>query len=266
MNINTIRILCNKIRIISMIICIVTVMMLVLPGRIIAEEKGYLVVKDNETILDPKSNTSIKWQNKIWFTHMNVRVENTQETHRVLLIDMETGKVYQMDTREKTYHTLNFPEGLKNLYSQGELKSMKMDQVKKCGEWDCYGVKLMTQSAEISLETEYWLAEEVDIPFELRKKIATYFGADQVRLTKELSKYEGYPVQTVLKMMVNDKEIRMISNVVEVKKLTLDPEIFKVPADFKYVESMTVKEPEDEKARDANRPDPKKMEDKPLKE
>ena len=218
--------------------------------------EGYMVTKDNETILDEKEVNAITWQNRIWFTDKNVRVENTQDKDRVLLIDMEKGKIFQLDNKEKTYRIIDFPEGLQNLYSEGDLKSQRMDQTKKCGEWECYGVKISTKNKDIALDTEYWMAKEVVIPLDLRMKIARYFGPDQLRLTEELGKYDGYPVQTVLNMNVNDKKIKMVSNVVVTKKLEIDPEIFKIPSDFKIVNVTEGKKPDEKVERDANTKDP----------
>ena len=233
-----------------------------------AGDKGYMVTKDNETILDEKEGNAITWQNRIWFTEKNVRVENTQDKNRVLLIDMEKGKIFQLDNQEKTYRIIDFPEGLQNLYSEGDLKSQRMDQTKKCGEWECYGVKINTRNKDIALDTEYWIAKDVVIPLDLRIKIARYFGPDQVRLTEELGKYEGYPVQTILTMNVNDKKIKMVSNVVVTKKLEIDPEIFKIPSGFKIVQVSVEKRPdkkeEDEKEeKDIKPEDPNKKKEGP---
>ncbi|MGA1795935.1 MAG: DUF4412 domain-containing protein [bacterium] len=221
-------------------ICLLTGLCLLFPARCLAGVEGYMVVKDNETILDPKSGTAISWQNRIWITEDKVRIENSQEKDRVLLVHMDTGRLYQLDTQEKTYKTLEFPEGLKDLYGKGELKSEMMKREKKCGEWDCYGVMVRTSNEEISLTTEYWLTKQVDIPFALRKKIANYFGPDQVRLTEELSKYEGYPIETLLTMKVSDKEIRMASKVLEIKKMEMPSEKFEIPAGFKPVEDALI--------------------------
>ncbi|MGA1790765.1 MAG: DUF4412 domain-containing protein [bacterium] len=230
-----------------------------------AGDEGYMVTKDNETILDEKEGNAITWQNRIWFTGKNVRVENTQDKNRVLLIDMEKGKIFQLNNQEKTYQIIDFPEGLQDLYSEGDLKSQRIDQTKKCGEWECYGVKISTKNKDIALDTEYWMAKDVVIPLDLRMKIARYFGPDQVRLTEELGKYEGYPVQTVLTMNVNDKTIKMVSNVVVTKKLEIDPEIFKIPSDFKIVNISMEKRPDEKEERDANTntKDPNMKEEKP---
>ncbi|MGA1843012.1 MAG: DUF4412 domain-containing protein [bacterium] len=221
-------------------ICLLTVLCLLFPSRCLAGVEGYMVVKDNETVLDPKNATAISWQNRIWITEDKVRIENSQENDRVLLVHMDTGKLYQLDTQAKTYKTLEFPEGLKDLYGKGELKSEMMKKEKKCGEWDCYGVTVHTSNQEVSLTTEYWLTKQVDIPFALRKKIAHYFGPDQVRLTEELSKYEGYPIETVLTMKVSDKEISMASKVLEIKKMEIPSETFEIPAGFKPVQDALI--------------------------
>jgi hypothetical protein len=242
-------------------ICLVVIMLLFSSGFALAGEKGYMVVKDNETILDQKAGASITWQNKIWFTQSKVRIENTQEKHNVLLIHMTGGKIYQLNTQDKTYRLIDFPEGLKDLYGKGEIKSQKMDQTKKFGEWECYGIKLSTTNKDLSIDTEYWITKDVDIPIELRKKIAKYFGPDQIRLTEELAQYEGYPVHTILTMKVSDKEIKMISNVVEVKKLEINPEIFEIPADFKLMTEMMRKGPEQAENKDPNTKDPKQKND-----
>ena len=236
------------------------------PVLVFAGEQGYMITKDNETILDQKGDTSITWQNKIWFTEEKVRIENTQDKHRVLLIDMVKGKLYQLDTQEKTYRIIEFPEGLKDLYEKGTIKSQEMNQKKKCGEWDCYGIKVTTRNKDVSLDTEYWMAKDVNVPITLRKKIAKYFGPDQIKLTEELAKYKGYPVQTVLNMKAHDKEIKMTSNVREVKKMDIEPKIFAIPDDFKALDDIEKKVPIEEKEKDLNMKDPNIEKDKSIKQ
>jgi len=231
---------------------LIAVLCLLFPARCIAGVEGYLVVKDNETVLDPKNATAITWQNKIWITEDKVRIENSQENNRVLLIHMDTGKLYQLDTQEKTYKMLEFPEGFKDLYGKGELKSEMMKKEKKCGDWDCYGVLVSTSNKDVSLTTEYWLTKQVDIPLAVRKKIAHYFGPDQIRLTEELSKYEGYPIETVLIMKVSDKEIRMASKVLEIKKMEIPSETFEILAGFKGIEGASVDQSKAAEDKDPN--------------
>ena len=238
------------------LVFLVSAICIFFPRFLFAGNEGYMVTKDNETILDEKEGNAITWQNRIWFTEKNVRVENTQDKNRVLLIDMEKEKIFQLDNQEKTYRIIDFPEGLKDLYSKEDLKSERIDQTKKCGEWECYGVKMKTKNKDIELDTEYWLAKDVVIPLDLRMKIAKYFGPDQVRLTEELGKYEGYPVQTVLTMNVNDKSIKMVSNVVVTKKLEIDPEIFKIPSDFKLITASVQKKPAEKEEGDLKTEDP----------
>ena len=141
-----------------------------------------------------------------------------------------------------------------------ELKSEAMNKEKKCGEWDCYGVVVKTSNPDISLTTEYWLTKQVDIPFALRKKIAGYFGPDQIRLTEELSKYEGYPIETALTMKVSDKEIRMTSKVLEIKKMEIPSETFEIPAGFKGTDAAPADQPEAAREKDPNEAKPVKPE------
>lgn len=164
------------------------------------------------------------------------------------MIHMDEGKIYQVDIKAKTYKKAELPEGLKDLKGEKQIQSQRLDQRKKCGEWDCYGVKMTTEAKDISLEVEYWLAEAVDIPYALRHKVAEYFGPDQEKLTEELAKHEGYPVQAAMTMKVKDKEIKMATKVVEVKRLKIAPDTFEIPADFKAVD-IDLK-PKDEKAKD----------------
>jgi hypothetical protein len=178
---------------------------------------------------------------------------------------MVISKIYQLDTEDKTYRIIDLPQGLKELYEKGTINSQKLNQEKKCGEWNCYGIKVSTQSKDVSLDTEYWLAKDVDIPISLRRKIAKYFGPDQVRLTEELAKYEGYPVQTILTMKAHDKGIKMISNVREVKKIDIDPKIFEIPDDFKLIDTITGENSEEEKIKDFNMKDSNIKKDEPIK-
>lgn len=206
-----------------------------------------MIVKDNETILDTSANTSpITWQNKIWITEKNIKIENDQDKDRILLIDMDKDEIYQVDKKNKTYKKMTVPEEIKDLQGERKIKSQKMNQTKKFGEWDCYGVQMNTDTKDVSLEGEYWLTKQVNIPFPLRKKVAKYFGFDQKRLTDELEKYEGYPVYVSLTMTIKDKKIKMKTLVMEVKKLEIDPKTFEIPADFKFMD-ITQKNKEDAK-------------------
>jgi hypothetical protein len=226
------------------------------PVNSLAGGKGYMIIKDNESLLDPNKAMSITTQSKLWLTDENARIENTQEKNSVLLINMLKGKIYQLNIQDKTYRILEFPKGSEDAYEKWDIKSQKMNQKKKCAEWACYGIKINMQSKEVSFDIECWLTKDVEIPIALRKKIVKYFkflGTYQITLTEELAKYEGYPVQTVLSIKAHDKEIKMVSNVIEFKKMDIDPKIFEIPDDFKLDDVWAGKKLKEEKVEDPNK-------------
>lgn len=229
---------------------LVIMIIVVFPFICLAGDQGYLIIKDNETFLDSDTGSPITWQNKIWLTQEKIKIENDQDKNRILLVYMDKNEIYQVDLNAKTYRRLDVPEGLKDLEGKREIKSNKLDKKRKFGEWDCYGVTMSTKANDISLEAEYWLTMDVNIPFPLRKKVAKYFGLDQENLTQELAKYEGYPVYVTLTMRVKDKKIKMNTMVMDVKNLEIDPNIFKIPSDFELIDAAS--KPKNDKPEDPN--------------
>ncbi|MGA1865707.1 MAG: DUF4412 domain-containing protein, partial [bacterium] len=227
------------------------------PSDSLAGVKGYLIVKDNESFWDPNKDVSITWQIKQWLTDENARIENTMEKDIVHLIDVSKEKIYKLNLQDKTYGVVEFPEEKKF-----SIESRKMDQEKKCGEWSCYGIKVNIKSTEISFNIECWMSKDVDIPSEIREKIGKFLGEYQIILSKELAKYEGYPVQTVLSIKAHDKEIKIVSTLADYKKMDMDPELFEIPSDFKAVDDSTRKTLKEDKKEDPNIKDfPKKEEE-----
>lgn len=209
-----------------------------------------MIVKDSETVLPDGGSAPITWHNKILLTKDKVRIENDQDKDRIILIHMDEGKIYHLDIKAKTYKKVGLPEGIKDIKGEKQIESQRLDQRKKCGEWDCYGVKVNTKAQDITMEAEYWLAEAIDIPYDLRNRVAEYFGPDQKGLSEELAKYKGYPVHAAMIMKIKDKEIKMTTRVEEIKRLEIEPATFEIPADFRAVDVDA--KPGDEKARDPN--------------
>ncbi|MGA1841409.1 MAG: peptidoglycan-binding protein [bacterium] len=243
-------------KIIEIIIAFFVIAFLCLsPADSLAGVKGYMIVKDNESFWDPNKDVSITWQIKQWLTDENARIENTMEKDIVHLIDVSKEKIYKLNYQDRTYRIVEFPEE-KKFY----IDSQKMDQEKKCGEWSCYGIKINIKSTEISFKIECWLSKDVDIPSENREKIGKFLGEYQIILSKELAKYEGYPVQTVLSIKAHDKEIKIVSTVVDFKKMDIDAKLFEIPNDFKAVDDSTRKIYKEDKDEDPN------IKDSPIKE
>lgn len=230
------------------------------PANSLAGVKGYLIVKDNESFWDPNKDVSVTWQVKQWLSDENARIENTLEKDIAHLIDVSEEKIYKLNVRDKTYRVVEFPKE-KKFY----IESQKMDQEKKCGEWSCNGVKVNIKSTEISFSIECWLAKEVDIPSEMREKVGKFLGEYQIILSKELAKYEGYPVQTILSIKAHDKEIKIVSRVIDYKKLDIDPKLFEIPNDFKAVDDSTGKTHKEDKDEDPNIKDSPKKEEESVK-
>lgn len=228
-------------------IFIISIMLIVLHSYCLAGEQGYLIVKVSETFFDDKSDVPVTSETKTWFTDKRVKVENDQDNDRYLLLFLDEEEIFQVDLKAKSYTRFEIPKELLTGQSEQLIESEKLDQTKRYGEWNCYGVKITTKSGNVTTDGIYWLTKEVKIPYALRYKIAKNLSVNQIKITEELEKYEGYPVFITLKIKEKEKEkekeIKLNSFIMEVKKVEVDPKIFEIPSGFKLVDVVVRESP-----------------------
>lgn len=164
---------------------------------------------------------------------------------KIVILDYDSKVMYSLNSQTKTYTKVSMDEMgmppnvsgadkeqmLKRMSEVQELKVAPTEETKSVAGYKCrkYDVSMpMAQS-------EYWVSK--DIPgFNEFKSITTKFGESvsknpmlrQLNMAAMLEKLDGFPVQTVTKMMGGT----ITTTLKKIEEKKLDPELFKVPKDY----------------------------------
>lgn len=218
-------------RLLGIILLVVFIVMGAIYTHLHAEE--YYIEKHNETLIDgkPIAGTSVI---KMWVSDDAVRYVNSNDKNNVLIIHMDKERIYQVNDVEKTVQEKELRPQEPTEEEEVNVTSKRTNEEKKVGKWDTYQVLLTSSAKGISSNVEFWLCKDLELSLISRMRLTKYFGGRKV--LEELKKYPGYPVEMIVHLKVEGKNIDMVTSLVELEKKGVDKKIFDIPPDYKKID------------------------------
>ncbi|MGA1876058.1 MAG: DUF4412 domain-containing protein, partial [bacterium] len=138
--------------------------------------------------------------------------------------------VYRVNEKEKTVKEIDLKAQFAAVEKEMRVSSQKTEKKKKVDQWEAYQVLITSSAQGMSTEVEYWMCDEIELPVEMRMRMADYFG--QRKILEELKKYPGYPVEIAVHLKAQEKKIDVITKLITIEKREIDQHVFEIPPDF----------------------------------
>ncbi len=184
------------------------------------------------TLVDTKNNT------------MTILDHDTQ-TYTVVPLDdlmgsMQASMEAQMGDEALTEEGRQAIEMFKGMADE-MMGSFKMTvtetgEQKKIGQWNTTKYLVETSMGMGSSTAEVWATRDIDVDTEIYGTMAQAFMAEGSRMgeaAKEMEKIKGVHVLTVSTSQVFGTTVKNTEELLEVKKMSLSPELFEIPAGYR---------------------------------
>ncbi len=170
----------------------------------------------------------------------------TESDESIMILDMESGNMHQLNPKEKTYFTMNLNDMMEQMGPMKEMmenmmKDMKVeetDETEKIAGYKCKKVNINMMGMNISS----WVTDEVPgfkKYYDNMKKLAEKYAANPMiknMMSPAMEKVKGFTMKT-------ESNVMGMKNVMTVKKVEekdISDDKFEIPKDYKKVESPSM--------------------------
>ncbi len=175
--------------------------------------------------------------------YLTSNASRTDTSDGIMIMDLDTMTMYQLNTTDKTYTKVNMMSLMDNEMAKGLMKGITQDmkitpgnERKKIAGYGCkkYNVTMMGSTSE------YWLSKDVEGYKEFRvlgkkmeKMVENNPGLKQMSAAGMAGNLDGFPVQTVINVM----GMTTTTTLKSIVEKALSKDLFMIPNDYKLLES-----------------------------
>ncbi len=175
--------------------------------------------------------------------YLTSNASRTDTSDGIMIMDLDTMTMYQLNTTDKTYTKVNMMSLMDNEMARGLMKGITQDmkitpanETKKIAGYGCkkYNVTMMGSTSE------YWLSKDVEGYKEFRvlgkkmeKMVENNPGLKQMSAASMAGNLDGFPVQTVINVM----GMTTTTTLKSIVEKALSKDLFMMPNDYKLLES-----------------------------
>jgi hypothetical protein len=162
----------------------------------------------------------------------------TEAEDQIVIIEYDTMIMYLLDPLEKIYIKADMKAEMESMAAEmiEDSQIKPTDETKKIAGYNCRKYIVTTMDAE----NEHWLSKEVEGYKEYKaisdKILQKNPEWEQLNMVGFSGKY-GFPVKTVNKLMGTT----LTTTLQKIEKRSLSKELFKVPAEYKSIETIVPK-------------------------
>ena len=217
---------------IGIVLCVLVVCCILSGTKSVSDKEGVFFEKKSQTFIDGEPAGPPKVL-RVWIKGNRLRYENENEKDKYVLILLDKGKTYELDTINKTFKkSLNETDKLKEMNERSMVISKRTGRKKKIEKWNCYEVILDSMIQGKKMKAICWLSEDIHISSNIMEKIAKF---SQMKLMEELVKFSGYPVKMTLESTLQGKNVKITSTLTKISKEPIKANFLKLPFDYNEV-------------------------------